>query len=316
MDPRSPRAVPSGELQNFRDVRFDGGLIQCAMSAFHRLDQQIVRELYAALQQVDTFSSSSSAKAQEHSARLIEVAQELGNASLGPENDPWIRKVVHDVRGGSLLALTYALDASEVTQATRHSARFLAADHMKIMRNAISGLDDAACESDQLGGLHGTAALEHRWTTAVLRNQLGGIEVRFDARWQGDFAQNCFEFSAVQRVIYNLLANASRFTADQTIIFHVIGVPEPGVSNIRFTFENLVTQAQQLVLEEQLQDRQGIFDDGVTRTSQGLGLGICADFVAAAYGIDGRDVALEGEYLGVTVEDRRFISWFHWPVVK
>ena len=138
MDPKNPRAVPRAALRNFRDARFDGGLIQCAMSAFHPSDQQIVRALYAALRKVDTLSSGSSARTREHSAHLLEVEQGLGNASLGSHTDAWIRKVVHDVRGGSLLALTYVLDTSEVTPATRNTARFLAADHMKIMRNAIS----------------------------------------------------------------------------------------------------------------------------------------------------------------------------------
>jgi signal transduction histidine kinase len=303
-------------LQNFRSVRFDGGLIQCDMSAFHPDDQQLVRELYAALQLIERHSvNAKSLDGQRHSDDLASIVHELGDASRAPGMAASVQRVLHDVRGGSLFVLIYTLSEPDDDPVWSTTSQFLAADHMKNMRNAIRGLDDAALERELSGGNHGVAALERRWTAAALKNHFGSVNIRFDAGWRGDFAHNCYEFAAVQRVVYNLLSNACRFTADQTIDFHIDGRPGTAVSDVRFAISNLITQSQESVLQEQLRSSGGIFGDGESRTSEGLGLGICADFVAAAYGLEDRQKALDGEYLGVNVEGNRFTSWFHWPVL-
>lgn len=307
--------LPSGRLQNYRSDRFDGGLIRCDISAFHRDDQRIARALYAALERVKNLNPTMPADANEVSNRLEQIVRQFGEASRSPDITQSVRRVLHDVRGGSLFALIFTLSASDAAGAWFETGQFLAADHMKIMRNAIHGLDDAAVAQDLTSHDHGVAALEQRWTTASLRNQSGDVEVRFDARWQGNFAQNCYEFSTVQRIIYNLLANACRFTADQTVTFQVLGVPETKATDVRFVLENPISPSQELVLQDQLKGNYGVFGDGVTHTGEGLGLGICADFVSAAYGIADRQATLDGEYIGATLNADRFVSWFHWPML-
>lgn len=308
-------ALPSERLKNNRMDRFDGGLIRCDISAFHRDDQRIARELYAELGRVKNISATMPADANDVSDRLQKLVHQFGDASQSSDISQSVRKVLHDVRGGSLFALIFTLSASDAAGARFETGQFLAADHMKIMRNSIHGLDDAAVTQDLINHYHGVAELERRWTTASLRNQSGDVEVRFDARWHGDFAQNCYEFSTVQRIIYNLLANASRFTADQTVSFQVFGVPETRAKDVCFVLENSISPSQERVLKDQLKSNYGVFGDGVTNTGTGLGLGICADFVSAAYGIADRQTTLDDDYIGATVNADRFVSWFHWPTV-
>jgi len=57
-----------------------------------------------------------------------------------------------------------------------------------------------------------------------------------------------------------------------------------------------------------------LFAGGFTTGGSGLGMSICAQFVANAYGLQDTAQALDERYLGASRLDDCFVAWFHWPV--
>ncbi|MBN9122327.1 MAG: ATP-binding protein, partial [Planctomycetes bacterium] len=57
-----------------------------------------------------------------------------------------------------------------------------------------------------------------------------------------------------------------------------------------------------------------LYEGGVTRGGNGVGLASCADFVAAAFGVTASEAVAEG-YLGARVDGNEYHAWFHWPAL-
>ena len=45
-----------------------------------------------------------------------------------------------------------------------------------------------------------------------------------------------------------------------------------------------------------------------------MGLSICGEFVANAYGLAGASEAVAGGHVGAKVVNSAFVAWFHWPL--
>jgi signal transduction histidine kinase len=254
-------------------------------------------------------------------------------------NDP-LDGVLHDLRGGAATAvlaeaellepgLRSALDAGTVDAEALESIVLLARDQAKIMRNALLDLDPEERARDTLENPHRLDDLIDRWDDVRYRTLDGTIRVRAARDAPGILSSCCLEFGAVDRVAYNLINNAARHSADGEVALQARHASE---SLFRIAVTNRVDRDHGHWLAEGLKEdptflfrwgatrsRAGVelaSGDGLrlgSRSGSGLGLGIVAEFVAAAFGVPTIREALEGGYLGSTQLDDRLAVWFHWP---
>lgn len=304
-------------LHNYSPTRFHGESRCCSLSEFSERDAATLVELYKVILRVSetvrpNAPSPLSNSGAEMAGRLRALAHSVSFEG-SPKDSQLLQGIRHDVTGGSLTVLHWTLSDGLSDPDRDKTIRFLALDHLKIMRNAVRGLDEERREGDVSGGFHGIPYLRQRWANARLGNGRGVVQIQFSGDGETPFAENCFEFSTVQRVLYNLIANACTHTADQAVDLEVL---EPGnrssPGSVRFAVSNRATP--------ELQERLGIIDDlttlfrdRVSTTGGGLGLGVCADLVRQAYGLESMEEALEDGYVGIQLQSGRVTSWFHWP---
>lgn len=224
------------------------------------------------------------------------------------------RQALHDVRGGALAALALTLDLIAITDTSTADvvrAFYLTRDHLKIMRNALEDVDTVARERDRTARDHGTRLLFEKWSSAVHRlpgDRSARVEV--DSTYEGPVSRRCLEFSALDRVLYNLMNNAVRFTANGVVTLYL---RESG-GNLRFVVVNEIASTQVATLREgQGDDLGGLFLGGFTTGGDGIGLSICGEFVANAYGLPDVSTAVRERHVGAKIVGEAFVAWFHWP---
>ena len=139
-------------------------------------------------------------------------------------------------------------------------------------------------------------------------DRLARVEV--DSTYEGPVSRRCLEFSALDRVLYNLMNNAVRFTADGMVTLYLREIG----ANLRFVVVNEIASTQVATLRESRgDDLGGLFLGGFTTGGDGIGLSICGEFVANAYGLPDVSAAVRGRHVGVEVAGEAFVAWFHWP---
>jgi len=118
----------------------------------------------------------------------------------------------------------------------------------------------------------------------------------------------------VDRVLYNLVNNAVRHTADDAVR---LLVREGTEEILQIVVSNVVDSDQRAWLEERGDGPRlsFLFQRGVTRGGQGLGLDNAVGFVAAAFGVEGSGRAVDEGYVGATLDGEEIHVWFHWPAV-
>lgn len=223
-------------------------------------------------------------------------------------------KVLHDLRGGALMPLQLYAHMSEWDPDTEHlrSAAFLARDQAKIMRNILPDLDPELRRADEAEKPHAIKAVVDKWDAFRFeRHNQGRGHVNVTCDYDGLLASCCLEASAVDRIVYNYVNNAMRFTSGPAIDLEIIPV---GNDAVRWIVANRITTDQADWLDKSTKgDLASLFRGGLTRGGHGLGLSNCADFVAAAFGLPDIQTALDGKYLGACVEDGWYRAWAHWP---
>ena len=224
------------------------------------------------------------------------------------------RKALHDVRGGALAALALTLDLIAITDTSTAEvvrAFYLTRDHLKIMRNALEDVDAVARERDRTSRDHGTRLLFEKWSSAVHRlpgDRSARVEV--DSTYEGPVSRRCLEFSALDRVLYNLMNNAVRFTANGVVTLYLREIE----GNLRFVVVNEIASSQLAAVRERGSDDIGrLFLGGFTTGGEGVGLSICGEFVANAYGLPDVSVAIRERHVGAKTVGSTFVAWFHWP---
>ncbi|QDG51296.1 HAMP domain-containing histidine kinase [Persicimonas caeni] len=318
------------DLKNLRQTRYDGRNKSASVEEFApdaRRTIEMAYEVTCELQELLRPLYKDTALAEEALQRFLENedwSQPFGRLAklripeAQRENDE-LRKVTHDIKGGALTALYGLLQLIELGVGQPEDipqAYFLARDHAKIMRNALPDLDPPRYEADLNYKLHDVELIAEKWRGKRGREDGKKVEIRSHVEYEGAIATRCMEFSALDRVLYNVLNNAVRHTSGEAIFLSAVAVPQEHPHSLRFVVVNPIDAAQQAAINERTDGEPSrLFDPGVTTDSTGLGLTISSEFVAQAFGLAHAGEAVARQYLGATLVDDYFACWFHWPLV-
>lgn len=317
-------------LVSYRTQRYSGDTISVSVDDFVEQDRRTITQLYETLQRLlellAAYKDRTVADAPDLIAfmeqsgwrEVVRGMQQLGRASFEVRPDQQLRAVVHDLKGGSFLALSVRLQLLQLGLVAADDLLqlfFLTRDHLKMMRNAIRDLDSERYRRDTVRKAHDVQLLIEKWRATTYQLQQGSAaEIVMDCRYRGTISERCIEFAALDRVLYNLINNAVRFTSDGKVYLAIfpVGDDEPG--NVRFVIYNRIPEEHRRRLRERFaDDLSGLFQGGFTTGGSGLGMRICADFVADAYGVHVVERCLAERYLGARCVDEYFVNWFHWP---
>ena len=239
------------DLPVLRRLRYDGGGFGLPLGQFAPADQAIIRRIYAAVHGIyDHWLASRALDAcrlTEHVQRLdddafVEAARALGRATVaaGAET-PLMHKVVHDLRGGGLTALIGSASLIRAGCASDDALRtsvLLARDHAKIMRNAVPDLDPSRRRADEGTRVHDIQDFIDKWNGAAVRVHGRNVYITVDSAFQGSISARCLETSAIDRVLFNYLNNAARFSADGRVNLSIFPVSDGRL--VRWVADNAV----------------------------------------------------------------------------
>lgn len=248
---------------------------------------------------------------------LAVLMSHLGHATAAAKNRE-VDRLVHDLRGGAYQALSFRLQLFELVpdrEAGLQSVYFLVRDHLKIMRNCVADLDPERFAADAGAVDHDADLLVEKWSQPDFSADQSPVRIDLRCQLSGTICESCLEFSSLDRIIYNLINNASRFTVDGAVLFCIAGVPIEAPRMTRLVVANAVAPGHAEELRERFGDRPGeLFRGGFTTGGHGVGLRICADFCAHAFGLSDFDEALHAGYFGARWFDDVLAVWFHWPL--
>lgn len=317
-------------FKNLRAHRYQGEDLDALLSVLSRPDQERTRLLYTYAKGVHLCWQSMRDAPDWGVLRtkvlaillppLREAAQDLGRDTMARLGDSDVTlalgKVLHDLRGGALMALQLYAHMAEwdADPANLRGAAYLARDQAKIMRNALPDLDPEVRSADEAEKPHFMQTVVEKWDGFRFEgadHQAGQVDV--SCEYVGLLASCCLEASAVDRVVYNHINNATRFSVGPRIRMEILPI---GDHNVRWIVANPINHDQARWLQHETSgDLSRLFRGGLTRGGNGLGLSNCADFVAAAFGLPDLESALQGRYLGAMVEDGWYFAWAHWPAL-
>jgi signal transduction histidine kinase len=321
----------TGPINFYRRLRYAGDDMDVHLADFPPAEATALRELYSVLSELlpilrdrrddpaATIEQVLALYERTHWPELNMALRSIQGAHPGHEPTQRMRQVLHDLRGGAYTALSafiqmLVLDQTEMISLTR--LFFLCRDQLKIMRGALRGLDDAGYAADRATKLHGTHLLVEKWQLGLHQVRGQQAQIVVDSRYEGGIAERCLEFSALDRVIYNLINNAVTYSADGQVLLAFAPVEqEDPPKDLRFVVGNRITPEQQQALGRSFPRGVGeLFEGGFTTGGQGLGLRICADFVGNAYGLSSAAQGLAEGHFGATIAGDYFITWVHWPI--
>ncbi len=346
--PESLRNLAPEHLPNRRAARYQGDSLCVPLARLAPRDQTLLRDLYDVLNELlyaiaDTATDDAgkwrdvARWSERHPVeRVITEVRELGRASHEQMPGEELSKAVHDVRGGaltSLLGRLQLLDRRPQDERELQTIFVLARDHLKIMRNAITGLDEPRRDADRKPKTHDMRLMLEKWHDSVVGPKWDEQPVRFvmNCRHEGPLTECCLESAALDRIFYNLANNAARHCAGDRVEMDIFPVPPPPAAGeaLRFVLSNEVGERDVAYLGTLIRDggadgrdKDGhasilaLFDAEVSSTGSGFGLTVVAEFVAEAFGLRDSQTALRERYVGALLDGRTFRVWFHWPVTR
>ena len=241
-------------------------------------------------------------------------------AALGPEtyaligSDAQLRRVIHDLRGGPMTSLVLCIARLQNDSSLDPQYIWLLArDVLKIARNCFPDLDPERYQADVAEKGHSVRLLGEKWSK--VKNP---TPVEVTMNFDGHIANSCIEFSALDRVIYNVMNNALRESVPTDAPVELKVLAESGheqTEDVRFWIANQISQAQYDEITHRFgDDLSDLFLTGYSTTGSGVGLQIVAEFVGNAYGLTPAR-AVEKQVLGAYAGKGVFGVWFHWPAV-
>jgi nitrogen-specific signal transduction histidine kinase len=330
--PRIPPAELPGpsSLARYRSERYSGDENAARLAELPETDARRVSDLYRLLK--ETLETANAAvrdnaplwlsrrlKETRFTERVQEFAAAFSTENLTDEaTRVRFRTVYHDARGGALTAVLgmaqlLELKGNEVELAEVYGVFNALRDHLKILRNCFIDLDPIRRERDRAFNAHSAKLFRQKWDGY----QDGDVGIEYISDFDGEISSSCLEFSSVERAIYNLVNNAMSHTADGLIRLYVLGLEnDTAPENVRIATANAVDPAEERRLRESFGDRLGeLFMGGFTIGGSGLGLSICTELVANAYGLGRFHDAIDGGYVGADILHNQFVAWIHWPTL-
>jgi signal transduction histidine kinase len=324
--------LPEPGLRTPPSLRWAGEGLELPEGILGEADQADLRRLYDALR--DGYEAWLSTRSDPDwtalAARirafgeppLSHALERLGAAplALGDAVPAVARRALHDLRGGAFFALRLygvLMDRERPTAEEVEPAILLARDQAKVVRSLVPSIDPEGYARDRAERAHGMRELVDKWEgftfPAAVDSGSPGPRVEVECLWRGDLAARCLEAAALDRVLYNLVNNAARFTADGRVRLRVDRVA-PGTARIAVT--NPVDPVQVDWLGSATEAPGDLFRGGVSRGGRGLGLWASASVVARAWGqVDAEDAAALG-VVGAKLSDGEFAAWFLWPILN
>lgn len=334
MDPEETLRLAPPDLAISRRDRWSGDGFAVTLSRFAPADVELIRRTYKVVKQAHALwlhirdaahltDSGQEALLQRHilpelrDRRFLLTLRDLGAATYALGTPPKeVRAVLHDIRGGALLALIgYAAAEARgevISAAERATVILRARDHARLMRNAVSDLDPVLRDIDAGVKTHTMLDFVAKWDQSIYRAGERAVSVTTDVAYDGFVCRYDLETAALDRVIYNHVNNAARFSADDRVTITAVPI---GERLIRWVIENTLYPEHNLSLRESVgADLGRLYHGGITRGGHGIGLANCAELVQAALGAESVDALIMSGALGAMTRDHRYIAWFHWPI--
>ena len=153
---------------------------------------------------------------------VIEEVREIGYTSHAQDSGERLAKAMHDVRGGALSSLLGRLQLFGYLRTTPEGLNILfvqARNHLKIMRNAVVGLDEPRRQADTQPKAHAMQLMVDKWQESVVGPHWHErpIRMKIDCRYEGALTECCLESAAIDRIFYNLANNAARHATDDRL---------------------------------------------------------------------------------------------------
>jgi signal transduction histidine kinase len=181
-----------------------------------------------------------------------------------------------------------------------------------MMRNAIYDIDVITRAADERLRIHSIYDYIKKWNNFEYHHSNRIITIRVQCYYEGNVTTCCLEASALDRVLYNLINNALRFSAGDSIILSIFPVGDI----LRWVVENTIRPEDAEWLHKTLgENTSALFKGGVTHGGNGLGLSNCADIVAASFGVSSTE-AIDEKYITAKIIDDTFYACFHWNIVQ
>lgn len=305
--------------------RFSPEAFEVHLSDFSAEDQRRLRDLYQFAQGAytdwlaDDDRDPTAALERIRATDLAGLRLETSRLGSGTDSEARLRPIIHDVRSGTVAAfLSLAellLEADEpAAQQIDYLQQliWLVRDEAKIMRATIVDIDSALRDDDLEDKPHGVADLVRKWNGMQYTAGTASAQVTVhDELGDTALASRCLEAATIDRIAYNLLNNAVRFSADGAVGIHLDPV---GDAIGRITVENRPTEEEVAWLKPRLAtDPLMLFRPEVTHGGTGIGLVACAELVGAAFQLTPSQAVRE-RVIGYTLTEGRFLAWFCWPV--
>lgn len=315
-------------LTNYRLARYEGDGFNVTLKRFVPEDAALIIRLYNTVKKIydlwlymkdnPNYQLIGNQLVKDFGSDQFRTSvQAIGSATYDlQEPSPLLRKVLHDIRGGALsvlVGLATMVDLEKVQDDTTYIKQSItmARDHAKLMRNAIEDIDTIVRQADESIKVHPISDFVSKWSGLSFEVADKSVEIEVTCTFEGDITNRCLETSAIDRILYNYINNAARFTTDNRVRLTIFPV---GDGLVRWVVQNPISGRQKRWLAENVGEALGdLFRGGITRGGHGIGLSNCADFVAATFGVDDPDEAIEEKYLGARVIGDQYYAWFHWP---
>lgn len=315
--------LPPVVLLNQRRNRYGGGTFATPLAQFAPADQRTLRDVYGVLgvlwttlttpPTVPLHAAVGAVLTRADWPALVQHMQDLGTATP----DPTLDLVIHDLRGGNFTALVGVLSLVERSGGAPRALPTLVVlvrDHLHAMRNLVPDLDVAGAAADTHPQPQSTERLVEKWRYGPTQVDEHLAQVHLDVAVHAAIAARPSELAAMDAVLTNLVNNAARFAADAQVYLAVL--PHPAGHDVRVVVANRLHATQAQTLTERFgTDWRRLFAGGFTTGGTGMGLRICAAYVAECYGLAGTQQAVAAQHLGATLIETAFVAWFHWPLL-
>lgn len=312
-------------LRNKSIARYDGTGFSATLSDFSQKDAYILKTIYENIKAVydlwlymkdaPQYSLLKPNVERFTSPEIVLMGKQLGESI--PSASEQLHKVIHDIRGGAFMTMISSatriatFDLYQKIEAMR-SFVFLARDQAKMMRNAIEDIDPITRAADERFRVHSVYDYVKKWNDFEYHLPERVITVKVKCFFEGNVTTCCLEASALDRVVYNFINNALRFSAGDVITLTIF----PIGNILRWVLENEISPEHALWLQNNVGDNlQSLYKGGITQGGNGIGLSNCADLVAASFGITSSE-AIEQGYVSSKVIDSTYYACFHWNAVQ